>query len=257
MAGLVPRGINGNKRNMVLRSILRPIIRFALPPRCAGCGVIVEQDDELCAPCWSALDFLEGEGCASCGVPMDQPGLICGRCLQAPPDHDGARAAVAYGGLARDLVVRLKHGRRTGLARLMAVLMARHVGSRGNAVLVPVPLHRWRLWQRGFNQSVVLARHIAARTGSRVEADTLVRRKPTPMLGPLSARQRAKAVKGVFAVMPEDRPRIAGQHILLVDDVYTSGATANACAKALKRAGAASVTVLCWARVLQDEGPGN
>lgn len=219
--------------------------------------MIVEQDDELCAPCWSALDFLEGEGCASCGVPMDQPGLICGRCLQAPPDHDGARAAVAYGGLARDLVVRLKHGRRTGLARLMALIMTRHVGAGADAVLVPVPLHRWRLWRRGFNQSMVLARHIAVRTGLRVEADTLFRRKPTPMLGPLSARQRAKAVKGVFAVGPEAKPLIAGQHILLVDDVYTSGATANACAKALKRAGAASVTVLCWARVLQDEGPGN
>ncbi|MBK8629188.1 MAG: ComF family protein [Sphingomonadales bacterium] len=242
---------------MKLRSIISRVIAFALPPRCAGCGMIVEQDDELCAPCWSALDFLDGEGCASCGVPMGQPGLICGRCLQSPPDHDGARAAVAYGGLARDLVVRLKHGRRMGLARLMALIMARHAAGMRDALLVPVPLHRWRIWRRGFNQSMLLARHLSARTGLAVDAQVLTRRKATPMLGPLSARQRAKAVKGVFAVSPEGRPRIAGRHILLVDDVHTSGATANACAKALKRAGAASVTLLCWARVLQDEGPGN
>lgn len=242
---------------MTRHAILNRIIGFALPPRCAGCGMIVEQDDELCAPCWAALDFLEGEGCASCGVPMEQPGLICARCLQTPPDHDGARAAVVYGGLARDLVVRLKHGRRTGLARLMALIMSRHAGGMADALLVPVPLHRWRLWRRGFNQSMVLARHIAARTGLSIEAHALMRKRATPMLGPLSARQRAKAVKGVFAVMPENRPCIAGRDILLVDDVYTSGATANACAKALKRAGAASVTLLCWARVLQDEGPAN
>ncbi len=237
--------------------LIKRIIGFALPPRCAGCGSIVEQDDELCAPCWSALDFLDGEGCASCGVPMDQPGMICGRCLQTPPAHDGARAAVSYGGLARDLVVRLKHGRKTGLARLMALIMTRHAKGADDALLVPVPLHRWRLWRRGFNQSMLLARHVSARTGMAIDPHALIRRRATPMLGPLSARQRAKAVKGVFAVGQDDKSRISGRHIILVDDVYTSGATANACAKALKRAGAASVTLLCWARVLQDEGPGN
>ena len=183
--------------------------------------------------------------------------MICGRCLQTPPAHDGARAAVSYGGLARDLVVRLKHGRKTGLARLMALIMTRHAKGADDALLVPVPLHRWRLWRRGFNQSMLLARHVSARTGMAIDPHALIRRRATPMLGPLSARQRAKAVKGVFAVGQDDKSRISGRHIILVDDVYTSGATANACAKALKRAGAASVTLLCWARVLQDEGPGN
>lgn len=233
------------------------ILSFALPPRCAGCGCVVPADDELCAPCWSSLDFLTGEGCLTCGVPMDDQGMMCARCMETPPAHDGVRAAVRYGGLARDLAVRLKHGRRLGLARLMAAAMARHVAAEPNALFIPVPLHRWRIWRRGFNQSVEIGRALVRLTGVPMDTGVLARTRATPMLGQLGRRQRARAVQGVFAVAKEAKPRLHGRHVLLIDDVHTSGATSNACARVLKRAGAASVTVLCWARVVQDEGPGN
>jgi ComF family protein len=173
--------------------------------------------------------------------------------MQIPPDHDGVRAAVAYGNVARTVVLRLKHGRRIALARFIGAIMARKLDPKPGALLVPVPLHRWRIWVRGFNQSLALAKEIAARTGFEIRGNALIRRKRTPVLGGLGAAQRAKAVSGAFAVNPGVRDMVRGKAIVLVDDVYTSGATANACARALKRAGASSVIVLCWARVLRDD----
>lgn len=252
MRGLVQRAGLGNKQKMKLPGPVDAVIRFALPARCAGCGQVQAQDDSLCMTCWMSLDFLPSEGCAACGVPMAQAGLVCGRCLAEPPLHDGVRAPVAYAGLARDLAVRLKHGRKLGLARLMGKAMARVAPQAAGQVIIPVPLHRWRIWRRSFNQSVALGRVIARETGLQLESAWLIRTKQTPMLGPLSRRQRARAVAGAFAVLPQHRAGVAGQHILLIDDVHTSGATVNGCARALKRAGAASVTVLCWARVLFD-----
>ena len=137
----------------------------------------------------------------------------------------------------------------------MANAIERHVPANGG-MLVPVPLHRWRIWQRGFNQSAMVAGLIARSRRLEYADDVLLRIRATPFLRELSARERAKAVNAAFAVPAAARPRVQGKTILLVDDVYTSGATANACAKALKRAGAARVIILCWARVIR-EGPLN
>lgn len=161
-------------------------------------------------------------------------------------------AAVAYGDVARHLALKLKHGRRIGLARLFAKLMAGKL-ERGEGLLVPVPLHRWRIWQRGFNQSALIARHLSVSSGLPVSIDALQRIKATPVLRELGRSDREKAVRGAFRVAGAARETIEGRNVILVDDVYTSGATANACARALKQAKAKEVKLLCWARVRLDD----
>lgn len=233
------------------RAVIQSIISFALPPRCAGCGQIVADDDQLCALCWQSLEFLTEAGCARCGCPMETQELVCAPCLLHPPDHDGVRAAVTYGDIARTIVLRFKHGRRTGLARFIAEAMLRNV-TLGGALIIPVPLHRWRIWARGFNQSALIAGRLAELSGNPVLLDGLIRVRPTPLLRGLGPKERAHAVRGVFALNPAHCEAIRGKPVYLIDDVYTSGATSNACAKLLKKAGASQVIVLCWARVLRE-----
>ncbi len=179
--------------------------------------------------------------------------MFCGPCLAAPPEHDGVIAAVAYGDVSRDLALRLKYGRKLGFARVMAQLMASRTAAFPEALLVPVPLHRWRLWSRGFNQALLIARAISALSGQDIAPNILRRQKRTLPLGHLTPAARQKEVAGAFALAAGATQRIAGREVLLVDDVYTTGATANGCARVLKKAGASSVRVLCWARVLRDE----
>jgi ComF family protein len=235
-----------------LATTLGAIVDFALPPRCPACGTIVRDDGAFCQPCWFSLDFLSGPCCAACNLPFEvdrDPDALCAECLAEAPPHDGVRAAVAYGETARALVLKLKHGRRIGMARVIASHLARH--AEPEALLVPVPLHRWRIWRRGFNQSALIAREVARRTGHVVRTDLVERRKATPMLGGLGREARARTLRGAFAVPSDRKPELKGRTVLLVDDVYTSGSTAGACARVLKRAGAARVIVLCWARVLK------
>lgn len=236
------------------RALIVTVRDFALPPRCPGCGEIVEGDDRFCLDCWRSLDFLDAGGCDACGRPMGgHDGLTCGTCLARPPVHDGVRAAVSYGEIARALALKLKYSGRPAVARVIAAQLARHVDPAADGLLVPVPLHRWRIWRRGYNQSALIARSLARRTGAALSLDALARTRATPALRGKGAAAREKTVRGAFAVPDAMRTAVAGRHIWLVDDVYTSGATANACAKALKRAGAARVVVLCWARVLADD----
>ena len=233
------------------RAIVQSILRFSLPPRCAGCGQIVADDDQLCVTCWQSLEFLTEPGCASCGCPLITGELICAPCLLRPPEHDGVRAAVSYGDIARTIVLRFKHGRRTGLARFIAEAMLRNV-TLVDALIIPVPLHRWRIWARGFNQSALIATRLGKLSGNPVLLDVLIRARATPLLRGLGPRERAQAVRGVFALNPARSGVIEGKTVYLIDDVYTSGATGNACARLLKKAGASQVIILCWARVLRE-----
>lgn len=225
-------------------------LAFALPPRCPGCGAVTPDDHRFCLDCWQRLEFLGDDGCTRCGItlPNAPVGTVCAGCLADPPALDGARAAVLYGPIARHVVMRLKYGGRPGHAETIGRLMARLV-SPGDAVLIPVPLHRWRIWRRGYNQSALIARVLARHHGLSFEADLLRRSRATPVLRGLGRNARAKAVRGAFDIDRAARARLAGRDVVLVDDVHTSGATANACARALKRAGAGEVRLVCWARV--------
>ena len=240
----------------LLKSALRPALDYALPPRCPGCGGIVGEDHAFCLDCWGGMEFLGDPCCARCGIsfPHDMgQDAECGACLADPPAWDSARAVLAYGDVARTVALRLKYGRRTGLARLIARQMLRHAGPAGEGdppLIVPVPLHRWRLWHRGFNQSALIANHLGSLTGWPVDRHGLRRVRRTQPLRGMNPAQRARAVRGAFALAPGHG--FAGRRVLLIDDVHTSGATAAACARMLKRGGATNVRLLCWARALPD-----
>lgn len=247
-----------------LRRAGRAIVDYALPPRCPACGTIVEADRQFCLICWSSLDFLDGPACARCSVPLPLalPGteLECGACLADPPPFEGAPAAVAYGPAARTVALRLKYGRRLGHARLMAGLMLRPLRAmvgEGEALLVPVPLHRWRLWSRGFNQAALVADALTRLSGVPHDHHLLLRAKATPPLRGKGKRERARIVAGAFALAPGAKERASGRHLILIDDVHASGATLRAAARVLRRSGAARVSALCWARVVPDALAGN
>ena len=169
--------------------------------------------------------------------------------MAKPPRISRSRAAVAYDDLTRGLAIRLKYGRKIAIARTMARYMAPLVGEEGDRLLVPVPLHRTRLWSRGFNQSAIVARELSRRLGVAWEPMALTRVRRTPPLKGMSRHQRHRTVAGAFRV--RDRSAVEGKTVILVDDVLTTGSTAEACARTLKRAGAARVELVSWARVVK------
>jgi ComF family protein len=233
------------------RSIGRLVVDYALPPRCAGCGEVIDDVGAFCLPCWSCIEWLGNEGCQRCGLPLQgTEAETCGRCLSDPPKLDRIRAAVAYDELPRSIALNLKYGRKVGLARTMARYMAPLKGAWDEDTLViPVPLHRWRLWGRGFNQSILVARELGRIWRMPATHNLLHRVKRTQPLKGMSHIQRRKAVAGAFRVA--DSNRLAGKTVVLIDDVLTTGSTAEACARALQKAGAARVELICWARVVR------
>jgi ComF family protein len=234
-----------------LKAGARWALDFALPPRCAGCGIIVTDVHSFCADCWTQVEFLGEGGCTMCGLPLEATQAdTCGVCLAKPPKIARTRAAVAYGDLSRGLAIRLKYGRKVAIARTMARYMAPFIANAGDQpLLVPVPLHRSRLWQRGFNQSALVARELARSLSLPADVLALRRLKRTPPLKGMSSVQRRKTVAGAFKVA--DRSKVTGRTVILIDDVLTTGSTAEACARALQRAGAARVELVTWARVVR------
>ena len=234
-----------------IRKLAYWILDFALPPRCAGCGTIVSDVHSFCPDCWKRIEFLGSGGCVTCGLPLQATDAEqCAVCLAQPPRINRTRAAVAYDEVSRGLALRLKYGRKIAIAKTMARYMAPLIEAHGDsALLVPVPLHRGRLWQRGFNQSAIVARELSRRTGLQTNVFVLKRVKRTPPLKGMSLQQRRRAVAGAFKV--GDRSVVDGRTIILVDDVLTTGSTANACARELRRAGAARVDLISWARVVR------
>ena len=233
-----------------IKMLAGQVLDFALPPRCAGCAEIIDEVDGFCATCWMTFDWLGSGGCERCGMPLEATdAALCGRCLAEPPPLDRMRAAVAYGPLSRVIALKLKYGRKIALARTMARYMAPLRGEASDAILVPVPLHRRRLWWRGFNQSGLIAKELGAKWELPMDQYLLRRVRPTPALKGMNEAQRQRAVSGAFAAV-EGR-RIDGRTVILIDDVLTTGSTAAACAKALRKAGAGRVELISWARVVR------
>jgi len=233
---------------------VRPLLDYALPPRCASCGAIVSEPGTFCTDCWASISFLGEPLCACCGNDLPAAmgmGALCGACLATPPPYERMRAVLRYGDVGRAVAHRLKYGRRLSLARVMAAHMARLLpeAASARALLVPVPLHRWRIWSRGFNQAALIARHLGKRMDMPVAVDLLRRTRHTPPLHALSAHKRARTVRGAFALAPGAREQLEGRTAVLIDDIWTTGATATACARLLRKAGAERVEILCWARV--------
>lgn len=235
------------------RTLAASAIAFALPPRCPGCGAVTADDHGFCVDCWRALDFLGGPACRTCGeaLPHDEGvEAQCEPCRADPPALDAMRAAVSYDAVPRRIALRLKHGRRPGLAETIARRLARLVPPGGEWIVAPVPLHRWRIWSRGYNQSALIGRALAAHAHLPFAADLLTRTRHTRPLRGLGRYERRRTVRDAFAMTVRDAAD--GRSILLIDDVFTTGATANACARVLKADGARAVQLLCWARVPPD-----
>jgi ComF family protein len=237
-----------------LRRLGRAVVDGVLPPRCLACGATVEDVDALCGHCWAAITFFAPPWCVTCGLPFPHPmgeDAVCADCARQHPSWDRARSVLRYDRHSRRLVLMLKHGDQTHLAAAFGRWMHRAGGELlvGADLLMPVPLHWTRLFARRFNQSALLAQAIHGAGGPPVAADWLVRRRRTPSQGTLGPLARARNVRGAFALR---RGRsVAGKRVVLIDDVLTTGATAEECSRVLRRAGAVDVAVLVLARALR------
>ena len=237
------------------RSIL---IGLAYPPTCIACSAATGEPHTLCGACWAGLRFIERPFCERLGTPfavdLGVP-LVSPAAMAEPPVFARARAVARYDDTARLLVQRLKYSDRLDLAPALGRMMAR-AGSELAAecdVIVPVPLHRSRLWWRRFNQAMMLARIVGAVHDRPCEPALLARVKRTrPQVG-LTRAQRGENLQGAFRVPVGERHRLKGKRVLLVDDVLTTGATANAASRALLRGGAVAVDVLAFARVVAND----
>lgn len=243
-----------------LRLALKGALALVYPPTCPGCGGAVADAHALCPACWSSLRLIAPPHCQRLGTPFavdhGTGPLLSPRAIADPPVFGRARAVALYEGGARDLVHRLKYDDRLDLAAVLARMMA-GAGSELLAeadCLVPVPLHRLRLWRRRFNQAALLSHRIGRIAGRPSDPGLLGRVRATRSQVGLSRTARATNLQGAFRVPDAARARLQGRRILLVDDVMTTGATANAASRILLRAGAASVDVLTFAVVSGETG---
>jgi ComF family protein len=235
----------------------RAALDLLYPPLCIGCRTQVAAPGLFCAACWADIAFLDGAACRRCGLPFEiDPGgeTDCAACLAEPPAFDRARAVMRYDEKSRAPILAFKHADRLDLAPGFAGWLAR--AGRGLVdecdLIVPVPLHATRLWRRRYNQAAELARGLAKISNRPFDAMTLQRTRPTPSQGAMpSAKARRRNMRGAFEVPGHHRGAIEGRAILLIDDVLTTGATVDACALALKRAGASKVHALALARVVR------
>ena len=237
--------------------VLGVALDFVLPPRCPACGLQTGSTGGLCTDCWRGLRFLAPPHCVQCGYPFEMdfgPGVRCGACLAQPPYYDRARAAVAYDDTVARILISFKHGDRTDLGPGLSAWMRRAGADLLAAadLIAPVPLHRRRLFARRYNQSMLLARPLALAFGKPLIGDLVLRARITQSQGHLSPAARRRNVEGAFRTNPDRKDALAGQRVLLIDDVLTTGATANAIARRLKRDGAAAVDVLTLARVVRE-----
>jgi len=248
---------SGHPAGRAIGRFSRTLLDLAYPPLCAICRAPISQAHALCANCWTKIAFLDGPGCARCGLPFELdpgPDTLCAACHADPPAFDEAASVLRYDDTSKKAILALKRADRLDLVPAFARWLAR-AGRDMLAeadLIVPVPLHRRRLWLRRFNQSALMAQRLARLAGKPADPLLLERIRPTPSQGEMpSAKARRRNVRGAFRVAPGRKDTIKGKSVLVVDDVFTTGATVSGCARALKRAGARKVTILTLARVVR------
>lgn len=230
------------------------LVDAVLPPQCLACDTPVAAAGGLCASCWAGLRLIERPVCERLGIPLPFGAVgVSAAAMADPPPFDRCRAVALFGDVSRRLVHKLKYGDQMELARWMGGWMARAASDvTGQAdMAVPVPLHRWRLWRRRYNQAALLAEAVATRCGLPVELDVLRRVRSTRQQVGLSATERKRNLAGAFAVTRKGKETIRGKRVLLVDDVLTTGTTIETATRTLLRAGAGAVDVAVFAEVVR------
>ena len=241
----------------LVRNLVSGFGDILYPPHCTACSRLTGSHRALCPSCWSTFSWIEKPYCEVLGIPFSHnhgEGAVSALAIAEPPDFDRLRSVTLHVGAARSMVHGLKYRDRTDLAEMMGRWMAR-AGAEQLArahLILPVPLHRSRLFTRRFNQSAELARVIARTSGITYAPRALLRVKRTERQVGLGQRARQENVRGAFKVTEEGKGQVFGRNVVLVDDVYTTGATVNAVARTLKRAGAADVTVLTFAMAFPE-----
>ncbi len=249
----------GTRVSSPLGAAFGAVLDLLLPHQCLKCGVVIGKEGALCAACWAEIAFIAPPVCACCGYPFELDhgaggaGALCGACLRDPPPFARARAVFRYDSASRHLVLGFKHSDRTHAAPAFGAWLARAAGPLAAEadLVVPVPLHRLRLFRRRYNQAALLAHAFGDATGLPCVPDLLTRVRATPSQGRLSRARRRINVRGAFAVAKGRAQLIDGRRVLLVDDVLTTGATVGSAARCLLRAGAGAVDVLTLARVVR------
>lgn len=242
-----------------LRQTITSLSNLILPPRCSGCGNLANDHHRVCGDCWSKLTFISNPQCYRCGwpIPFDHGQSQCGRCLGSPPPFEGGWSIFVYKDLIRSLVIRFKHGDATYLAPTFAKWLLTGSQIRREQLmscdfLIPVPMHRWRLLKRRYNQATLLARHLSFLCEIPVHSLALERYRHTQTQHKKSRESRQENVKNAFRLSEKYKADLVGKTVCLIDDVWTTGATLHSCAKILRKAGVKKVYVLSLARVVPD-----
>lgn len=244
-----------------MQELFKTTLNFILPPRCPVTGEVVDTVGMISPEAWGQLNFIDEPFCTKCGVPFDflyegsgGEDQICESCTKNPPAFNKARSVMVYDDQSRGLFLGFKHGDQTHMTPAFIPWLERAGKDMLEKAdfLIPVPLHRWRLLKRRYNQAAIIAQYLSKETSVPVLIEGLVRLRATASQGHLNINERAKNVRQAFAVPQKLSPQLKGKNIVLIDDVYTTGATVNECVKTLLDAEAAEVNVLTLARVAKQ-----
>lgn len=245
-----------SQQAQLLKNALNSAVDFVLPARCVITGQPVEEQGMISPQVWGELNFLTRPWCSCCGVPFefDMQAELCASCLDYPPPYDSARSALRYDDASRSLILGFKHGDKTlSVKAFMPWMMSAGADMLSACdMIAPVPLHYWRLVSRRYNQSALIVSELSRETGKPAVLDLLKRTRATPPQSRLKGRDRRYNVRKAFALNEASGVDVRGKHIVLVDDVLTSGSTVKECTKVLKRAGAGRVDVLTLARTVRS-----
>ncbi len=238
----------------VTPSLFKKFVDLLIPLRCVKCGAIVESTDGLCTSCWPLIPFITKPYCACCGFPFDfdiEEGALCGVCSHMTPHYKTARSVFSYTSESKDLILKFKHADTINSSPLFAKWMTQFLDEMKDPLCIPVPLHWTRLFMRTYNQAALLAQEIARLNHWSYAPSLLIRKHRTPSQGHLSKKDRQKNVDRAFKISLTKKNQLQKKTILLVDDVFTTGATLNACSKVLLQAGAKEVHAITLGRAIK------